>query len=167
MQLLTITATKDALHPFSMMDNGTVVYNQLRALGMPDSVTLESFLSVYTLGAGNWKDTLDSVAQRLGGRTRDTARLNGEYLFPDDRRESLYRTLGAVQKEWEIENRQLVDLDRRKKELENETEDRRKAMLLLNILEKRERFRMKRIGVIGNGESGGNVGIGDLMKKLR
>lgn len=133
---------------------------------------------------GKWKETLDMVAQRLVGRSEaarvrasiSAATSNGEAHFEDpmkianDRRESLYRVLGSVQKEWEIENKQLMDLDRRKKKLESEIEHKRKVLLLLDVLEKREGFRMKRIGSVGNEGEGcddRNAGIGDLIKKSR
>jgi hypothetical protein len=240
---------KDALHqspstPIDITDKAKVVYRHLRTLGLPDSVTFDCFLSVYSLGLGetptdrkgdiiqenlgvcdgenkkhnaladmkerqmtrtrpmesksrlrmskkmndggdskkgSWKEMLDIVAQRLVGRSEavrvrafiSAAKSNSETPFEDPmkiadgRRESLYRMLGSVQKEWEIESRQLMDLDRRKKELENEVDRKRKAILLMNILEKREGFRMKRLGGIGNRDSEGNAGIGELMKRLR
>jgi len=130
---------------------------------------------------GKWKEALDMVALRLVGRSEaarvrasiSAATSNGEVHFEDsmkianDRRESLYRVLGSVQKEWDIENKQLMDLDGRKKKLESEIEHKRKVILLLDVLEKREGFRMKRIGSIGTRGENGNAGIGDLIKKSR
>ena len=205
--------------PTDVTHEARVVHSHLRTLGLPDSVTLEGFLSVYTLNSserrtgdtqidirnldhsgpivrsksrlrldketsdsgenrkGKWKETLDMVAQRLVGRSEaarvrasiSAATSKGVALFEDpmkvadDRRESLYRILGSVQKEWDIENRQLMDLDRRKKELEGEIEHKRKVILLLNVLERREACRTKRIGYVGEGENG----IGDMIKRLR
>ena len=198
-----------------MIDEARLVYSHLRTLGLPDPVTFEGFLSVYTLGldgsekrpdgfvhtkpivrsksglhvetnngredkTGRWKEVLDNIAESLVGRS-EAARvrastLKGMALFEDQmkiadsKRERLYRILGSVQKEQEIENKQLMDLDKRKKQLEKETEHKRQLILLLNVLEKREGFRMKRIGSIHNGGKDSDerhAGIADLMKRLR
>lgn len=77
------------------------------------------------------------------------------------KRESAYRVLASLKKEWEIESGKVGVLDERLEELKREADEKRKILMMLGVLKKREALRLVRIG---SGEDGG---IGILIKDLR
>lgn len=80
------------------------------------------------------------------------------------RRESSYRVLASVKKEWEVENEKVGVLGRRLKDLKREVDEKRKVLFLLEVLEKRAVVKMSRIG---RNTMGKEQGIGDLLRDLR
>lgn len=135
-------------------------------------------------GKQKWKEVLDLLSERLVGRrvvARIRAGITQASLKGDDRepivnpkrvaekrRESLYRVLESVEKEWKVENMQVAVLDRRKRDLEEEVAGKRRLLLLLSVLEGMETARMRRIGSVGaKGQEKDSCGIGDLAKASR
>ncbi|KAF8816462.1 hypothetical protein BYT27DRAFT_7333454 [Phlegmacium glaucopus] len=63
---------------------------------------------------------------------------------------SARRTLDAVQKEWEVINEDMQRLDIKHRTKKQELEGARRILFLLNVLEKREELRMRRMSDVGH-----------------
>jgi len=135
---------------------------------------------------GRWQEALDILSERLVGRM-EVARvranilaLRGSSVLEDPMKEAenelerLYRVLGTVKKEWELESEHVAVLHGRERNLAREVENQRRVLLLLNVLEKKERAKMKRISTGGpvlkvtdvvRYHEG--VSIADLVKSLK
>ena len=98
------------------------------------------------------------------GTRKDVDLLADPIKVAESNRESASRVLGSLKKEWDIESAKTAALDRKKRELNCEIDEKRKTLLLLEVLEKRENLNVLRIGTNGLERS---VGIGDLLKALR
>ena len=133
---------------------------------------------------GKWQEALDIVSERLVGR-KEVARvranilaLRGSSVMEDPMEEAenglerLYRVLGSVKKEWELESESVAALHVRERNLGREVEKQRRILLFLNVLEKKEVAKLKRIrspvlkgtDVVRSDEG---VDIADLVKSLR
>ncbi|KJA21791.1 hypothetical protein HYPSUDRAFT_186977 [Hypholoma sublateritium FD-334 SS-4] len=80
------------------------------------------------------------------------------------RRDMAYRNLESVRREHGVEAERHRVLDKQRRDLADELDERRHVELLLRILEKRETVRLSRIGM---GDDGGRKGLGTLLDLLR
>ncbi|KAF8901205.1 hypothetical protein CPB84DRAFT_986317 [Gymnopilus junonius] len=74
------------------------------------------------------------------------------------RRETAYHGLASAKKEYEGVRHEMQTLDAKKRQLEKKSENKRRILLLMSVLEKRETARLRRLGA---------QGMGKLIRDLR
>ncbi|KAF9553458.1 hypothetical protein CPC08DRAFT_754221 [Agrocybe pediades] len=165
------------------------MYQHLHSLGIPHEITPEAFKRL--VSDDKTRDTLRVIVNRIVGRqevwkVRDTisrARhaesvkpaskikapssttnlLQDSVQVASGQRENAYRGLvDGVKKEFNLVKKEMVDLDRQKKDLEKELDYKRRVELLLGTLEKREAIRMDRLG----NENGVGMLLRDMQERL-